>query len=329
MVANLDMTTGQAAIAYAGQTPWHRLGTKFDELMTSAQALEAAQLNFTVAKYPLTTTIDGTTHMVPDQFATVRTDHNKVLGVVGNYYKPIQNAEAFDFMDTLVQDGQVKYEVAGALSGGKIIWMLAKLPTKTVVSHDDVSDHYLLLSNGHDGHNPCQVGFTTVRVVCSNTLSLAIGRGLKHNIKIRHTGSISDKLAEAQNVLGLAQKSFEDFTAKARALSFKEVTQQAIDKFIMAVMGVDDLPKATKQKRDAFEAIKDLSQYGAGADLPGVRGTMWGAFNAVTEYVDHSRPQQIGNRNEREITESRIDSITWGGGAAMKERAWEVALATL
>lgn len=327
MSHEIDMSRGRAAIAYAGQTPWHRLGTKFDDLMTSQQALKAAELDFTVTKeqaYYLNA--DGQPVVCPDRFITVRNDTGAGLGAVGSRYVPVQNHEAFSFMDSLVGTGEMKYEVAGALYGGKLVWMLGKLPQTTRVHDEDVIDHYLLMSNGHDGLTGCSVAFTTVRVVCANTFRLAHAGKLKLQYKIRHTGDIKQKLDEAQTVLGLAKESADFFTGRALALSVKDVkTQAKVDEFIHSVLGVKGPDDMTKPQKKVKERIKELAATGMGSDLASAKDTYWGLFNAVTEFVDHER----ASRDSEEEGDGRVHAVTWGGGDAMKQRAWETALALI
>ena len=330
MAHEIDFSTGKAGIAYSGKTPWHELGTKFDDLMTSQEALDAAGLNFTVSKIPVgfAHPETGETVMVDDRYATVRTDTFAGLGTVGKSYQPIQNKDAFNFMDGLVETGDVRYEVAGSLYGGKRVWMLAKLPSQTVISHDDVTDHYLLLSNGHDGQRGCSVAFTTVRVVCANTLRMADER-LKHQIKIRHSGSIQTKLDDAKVVLGLAGDTFKEWGDKARALSFKDVrTQAAVNDFLCQVIGVKGMDDLAPTQKVVRERLLALSETGMGTDLPGVKGTYWGLFNAVTEFVDHDKAHK-GRTASRSMEEVRLESITTGGGDIMKQRAWNLALAAV
>lgn len=328
MAHEIDFSTGKAAIAYARQTPWHGLGTQFDDLMTSEQALNAACLNYTVTKEQACyEDKNGIVHPCPGRYVTARSDTGTGLGTVGEGYKVIQNIEAFDFMDSLIESGDIRYEVAGALRGGSVVWMLAKLPEQTAVSHDDVSEHYLLLSNSHDGSRACSVAFTTVRVVCANTLRLAASQGLKHEVKIRHSGSVKDKIEEARQILGLAKDSFDLFGKQARALSFKEYrTQEEVNKFLYQVLGVKGPDDITKPAQASIESIKELIETGAGTDLPGVKGTYWGLVNAVTEFADHNRPQRDRGRS---LDESRFEAVTWGGGNTLKQRAFEAALAAV
>lgn len=329
MAHEIDMTTGRAAIAYAGKSPWHKLGTQFDDLMTSQQALEAAALNFTVSKeqaYFLNA--DGQAVPCEGRYCTVRSDTKTALGVVGEQYSVVQNHEAFDFMDSLVEDGEIRYEVAGALFGGKTVWMLAKLPKDTKVSNDDVVGNYLLLTNSHDGGRMCSVAFTTIRVVCANTYRLANAGNLKNEFKIRHSGNIADKLATAQQVLGLATEAADDFAKAANALSFKDVkSQQQIDNFLMGVLGVKGPDDLTKQQKAVKAELERLFHEGTGSDLSTAKNKYWGLFNAVTEFVDHAKPKREGKVNSS--ADNRASEAHWGGGNAMKQRAWELALAAV
>lgn len=325
MPHEIDMSRGIAAMAYAGKTPWHNLGKKFDELMTSQQALHAAQLDFRVDKVPVQYDNGTSIATLDNQYVTVRTDTGAGLGVVGEGYKPVQNVEAFDFMDSLIASGDMRYETAGALSGGQRVWMLAKLPKSTSLSCDDVIDHYLLLSNSHDGHKSCSVGFTTVRVVCNNTLSVAVER-LRHEYKIRHSGSILSKLAEAQNVLGLAKQAFSTFTSNAQRLTFKTYRREDVSPFLDFVFGIEKPTERTRNDVIVQDQIAELLETGAGADLSTAKGTYWGLLNAVTEWVDHAAPQRANGRTEEQLEESRFDKITWRGGNAIKQRAYTHAL---
>jgi len=326
MAHEIDFSTGKAAIAYSGETPWHKLGTKVDNMMTSAEALEFASLDWHVSKHPaFHTGPDGIPKPIPNRFVTVRDDVHNPLGVVGSWYKPIQNKDAFDFMDSVVSDGGMRYEVAGALAGGATVWMLAKLPSQTRICHDDISNHYLLFQNTHDGRAVCSVSFTTVRVVCANTLRIAGLRGLEREVKIRHTGSIHSKLEHAQMVLGLAEQSFADFGKQALALSFKDTSQAKIDAFLkelFAVETAEDLKRGSIKKQ-AMDSIKRLVESGLGSDLVGSRGTYWGLFNAVTEFVDHYKDIR---KTGREPNDLYLDSITYGAGYELKRKAWELAV---
>ena len=201
MAHNLAETNGRTAMAYFGETPWHKLGTKLDRPATAAEAIEAAGLNYEVR---LTSLITENGIPVTQKKAVVRGDTQDVLGVVGNSYVPVQNREAFQFLDTVVADGEVRYHTAGALGKGERIWMLAKLPGHIRVKNtDDITEKFLLLHNSHDGTSSLRVFFTPIRVVCANTLSVAQRDARGQGVSIIHKGDLSAKVREAQKVLGL------------------------------------------------------------------------------------------------------------------------------
>lgn len=198
MAHEVNVVNGRASMAYFGETPWHGLGQKLESPATAAEAIIAAGLDFEVGLHPLVTT-DGLA--VLQRKAVIRPDTNQVLGVVGNSYVPIQNAEAFQFLDTVVADGELRYHTAGALGRGERIWMLAKLPGHIRVNGtDDITEKFLLLSNSHDASSALRVYFTPIRVVCANTLGVAERRSRGQGVSIIHKGDLGAKVREAQNL---------------------------------------------------------------------------------------------------------------------------------
>jgi phage/plasmid-like protein (TIGR03299 family) len=194
---------GRTAMMYCGEPPWHGLGTRLDAPATAEEAINAAGLNYEVRLTPLATA-DGLD--VPQRKAVVRYDTQEVLGVVGNDYVPVQNREAFGFLDAVVAGGGLRYHTAGGLGRGERVWMLAKLPEQIRVKNsDDLVDQFLLLSNAHNGTAALRTFFTPIRVVCANTLAVAHRRGEGQGISIRHEGNLTAKIKEAQQLLGLAK----------------------------------------------------------------------------------------------------------------------------
>lgn len=196
MAHNLAVTNGQAAMAYFGEAPWHRLGTRLDNPATAADAIEAAGLDYQVSLVSLVTEQQAA---VPQRKGVVRDDSGQVLGTVGNSYVPIQNSEAFQFLDSVVADGGLCYHTAGALGRGERIWMLAELPGHIRVKNtEDVTEKFLLLHNSHDGSSSLRVHFTPIRVVCQNTLTIAEWNGRGKGVSIRHRGNLDSRIQEAQ-----------------------------------------------------------------------------------------------------------------------------------
>ncbi len=322
MAHELATTNGRPAIAYFGETPWHRLGTKLDEPATASEAINAAGLNYQ-AELRALQTADGTG--VPQRKAVVRSDNGKVLGVVGNTYVPVQNFQAFGFLDSLVGDGSLRYHTAGALGKGERVWMLAKLPQEIrIKDSDDVTEQYLLLSNSHDGTSSLRVFFTPIRVVCANTLGVAERRGHKQGVSIVHKGDLDLKVKEAQAVLGLAQRFYTNLKGHMNQLANTYPSRQQLTDYFESLY--PDMPDSnnTRSKNVRAELFK-LFESGRGQNIPETRLTMWSAFNAVTEYVDHYRSTR--GKNELDRASRRLESAWFGSGARLKAQAWDAALA--
>lgn len=301
-------------------TPWHKLGTSVSEALTSAEAIVKADLNWTVHTSP-TYIFDsnGNPAEIEGSKAVVRDMDNSVLGVVGNRYKPVQNIEAFDFLDSLVFDGSVRYHTAGSLFCGKKVWMLAKIGSFEVVPQDKV-DQYLFLHNSHDGTGSLRVLFTPVRVVCANTARLALASG--EGIAIRHQGDVIQKIKDAQNILGLANKKFEQFQEFTQTAKILQFDRQRWNDFANTLIP-DPEGKNSANAANQRNVLTRLFEAGTGQDLVGVSGTGWAAYNAVTEFTNYHR-QAKGSGQDRE--ESRMVSTLFGPSATLIERATQEIL---
>lgn len=321
MAHELAATNGKAAMMFYGETPWHGLGTRLDSPATAAEAIIAAGLDFSVDLEALTTA-DGIP--VPQRKAVLRADSGDVLGVVGNSYIPIQNAEAFTFLDNVVADGGVRYHTAGALGKGERIWMLAKLPGHIrIKDSDDITEKYLLLSNSHDGSAALRVFFTPIRVVCANTLTIAHGRGRKQGISILHKGDLGAKVREAQKVLGLAARFYDEVQIHANVLASHYPTREQLSDYFRQLYPDPSEGDKTRAENTRTELFR-LFEQGRGQDIDAVRYSTWAALNAVTEYVDHYRPTRARTHEER--ASRRLQSQWFGTGAALKAKAWELAI---
>ena len=229
MTHNLATTNGKPSMAFYGETPWHELGTRLDNPATAAEAIAAAGLDYEVELTRLET-VDGIP--VPQRRAVVRTDTSEAIGVVGRGYVPVQNQECFGFLDAVVSEGGLRYHTAGALGKGERIWLLAKLPDQIQIKNSaDVVDKFLLLSNSHDGSAALRVYFTPVRVVCQNTLNMAEVRARGQGISILHKGDLTSKIREAQRVLGLAERFYDDAAAKIDQLANFYPTSEQLTSF--------------------------------------------------------------------------------------------------
>jgi len=247
-----------------------------------------------------------------------------VLGVVGNSYVPVQNQQAFSFLDSVVGDGSLRYHTAGALGLGERVWMLAKLPSDIrLKDSEDVTEKFLLLSNSHDGSSALRVFFTPIRVVCANTLGAAERSGRGQGVSIMHKGNLNAKVQEARNILGIADRFYSSLTEHMNRLAnVYPNRQQLSDYFESLYPDVEGKPN-TRAKNIRSE-LHRLFEHGRGQNIPQTKLTMWSAFNAVTEYVDHYRSTRGGNELER--ASRRLDSAWFGSGAQVKANAWELAL---
>ena len=305
-----------------GEAPWHKLGVVLDAPPTIEEAIEAAKLNWEVGTKPLFTA-EGT---AAPALATFRKDTSEILGVVGPSYKVLQNKEAFNFFNPFLQSKEATLETAGSLNNNRRVWVLAKInrPDMVIVPKaDDRVSKYVMLSNSHDGTLAVRVGFTNVRVVCNNTLSAAINDNASKLIRIRHSGDITGSLDKIHEIMNLADSQFEATAEQYRALAAKQVSKEDLDKYIKLVFATKKQMElmAGGEEVSAGDRVKEkiiqLFEGGRGNDLPGVKGTMWGLYNATNEYLQYFR-------GENEAT--RLDSIWFGQAATLNKKAFEVAL---
>lgn len=204
---NFNEATQDFSFFSVKERAWHGLGKIVEQYPTSAEALKFAGLDYTVEKWPMNAFDPNNSgsgnRPVPDKFATVRTDNYNVLGVVGKDYEVVQNVDAFSFFDSIVGGDGMQYETAGALGKGERIFITAKLPGHIRVGKDDLIEQYLFLTTSHDGFGSITAAFTPIRVVCNNTLNAAMRRNT-NAVKIRHTASAKDRLAEAHKLMGIS-----------------------------------------------------------------------------------------------------------------------------
>ena len=227
------------------------------------------------------------------------------LGIVGKKYSIVQNVEAFEFTDELLGHG-VKYETAGSLMGGKKIWLLSKLQNSIKLAGDD-TDIYLVFYNSHDGKGSVRVFVTPVRVVCNNTLNMALNN-VKRNWSTIHVGSIQEKLQEAARTLEMTNTYIEQLAEHADVLTNKTMNDEAVTKFIEELFPVDD--DLTERRKNNIYELRDrlYACYDKTSDLQKFKGTAWGILNAVSDFVGHAEPR----RNTPTFVENRFDKIVTG-----------------
>ena len=321
MAHDLATTNGKTAMFYTGEAPWHRMGNRLNDPATAREAIVAAGLDYEVELTSLSTT-DG--KAVPTRKAVVRRDTDEVIGVVGNSYVPVQNREAFGYLDAVVADGGLRYHTAGALGKGERIWLLAKLPDHIrIKGGDDVVEKFLLLSNSHDGSTALRVFFTPIRVVCQNTLSMAESKGRGQGVSILHKGDLTAKIQEAQRVLGLAESFYDDAAEKINFLANKYPTAEQLQRYFEALYPDPEEASNTRAKNIRANLTR-LFETGIGMDIPEIRHSSWAALNAATEWIDHHRPTRAPDPATR--LSRRVESAWFGSGAKLKAKAWQLAL---
>jgi phage/plasmid-like protein (TIGR03299 family) len=321
MAHELDFSTGRAACFTAGEAPWHRLGINVTAAQTSADAIRLAALDWTVRKEPVFYQSAVGPVAVPNQYAVVRSDTGAALGTVGSWYEPFQNQSAFDFMDALVDDRLAMYETAGALKSGRRVWMMARIPAELCAAGNDVIHPYVLLTNSHDGSGSLRMIPTSVRVVCQNTLNLALGRaGSADGVTITHTESLSRRVADARQKLGIVIDRVEQFGEQVKTLARKSLTKDQLAAYFAGLVEA----RAEKPQKKLLEAFAENFENPRNA-LPEIRGSVWAAFNAVSEYADHQMTvfgQESGTR-----LDNRLNSVWFGAAHAFKQRAFAAAVA--
>jgi phage/plasmid-like protein (TIGR03299 family) len=316
MAHELSFINGKAEAFYALKPAWHGLGTVLDHAPNSAEAIEAAHLDWRIGQRALRT-VDGID--VPDLFANVREDTGAVLGVVSGRYQTVQNREAFDFLDGLLADGVIKYESAGALRGGRIVWLLARMPTVDTIADGDHTLRYVLFSTSHDGSASIHAVPTSVRVVCANTLRVAVA----NDIGIRHTGDVTHKLELAKRYLSQFDERFTLFRDDARKLATRQLQGTEARDYIAQLFPEVTNPGRSRSIRDKkIEQVRRAYSNGR-QTMPAIKGTWWSLYNAVSETIDHNG-RYIGTGRIR--AENKMLSTVDGTGADFKAKAFKLAL---
>lgn len=279
------MSAEVESMFFAGRDrPWHGLGTMVENAPDSREALIAAGLDWDVVQKPVYTQ-DGAE--IPGYFANVRLQDGNVLGVVTNRYKVVQNRDAFAFTDELLGEG-VRYETAGSLMGGRKTWVLAKLPTRYIIQGEQILP-YLVFSNTHDGSGAIKIAMTPIRVVCNNTLNLALDTA-KRCWSINHTGDISAKLEDARETLFMAEDYMSELGKGFEELSRKKVSDAAVEEFIKELLPIADDATSTMEK-NVMRLRNDIrKRYFYAPDLQGVRKNGYRFINAVSDFATHAAP---------------------------------------
>ncbi len=337
---NYNEQTGRYSFFSVKEKAWHGLGQIVEQYPTSEEAIKHAGLDYEVVKSPLFTNgseiITDFNHLemkqntleVPNYFANIRTDNNTVLGVVGKDYHIVQNREAFNFFDAIVGSAEgILYETAGALGKGERIFITAKLPDYIRVGNgDDVTEKYIFLTTSHDGSGSITAAFTPIRIVCQNTLNASL-RNMTNVVRIKHTSGAKQRIENAHKIMGLAntlsiqlENIFNNWTkVRVTDQEVKKLIQLALcpnkETFDLLKKGAEDevstLFKNTVEDAFSYAMLSDTQQ------MDTTKGTLYGAYNAVTGYFQNVR----NYKND----EAKLQSIVLGGTAQVKsQKAFEL-----
>lgn len=305
---------------YNRVAPWHGLGEMVQEALSSEDALRMAGLDWEVTQLPVLADFNGDIRTTHGYKHNVRSTDNKVLGIVTDKYRICQNKDAFAFTDALL-DADVKYETAGSLFGGKRVWLLAKMPTEVVLG-DEIAP-YLVFTNAHDGTGAIKVAITPTRVVCNNTLNMALN-GAKRYWSTRHVGDLEYKMEESQRTLELATDYMKKFNTTAELLVDKVIPNSSFQELLAELFpmpkNIDDTSMRTidniLDKRNTLEYV-----YNNAPDIQKFKNTGWGVMNAVSDMVLHSEPKRKTATYQNNLFSSVID------GNNIIDKAYEVLMA--
>jgi phage/plasmid-like protein (TIGR03299 family) len=334
MAHMIDFTvqeTGGIAITYNGQTPWHGYGNRVHDDATLDDWRIAAGLNWDVEERDIHfyrklpdgfNPVSGPGRIetkIPNRKALVRNDTQDVLSIVSQGYHVVQPEEVLHFYEDLIRLNDFKMETAGSLADGRRIWALAKIGEETRLYGQDKVEGYLLLATSYDGTLATTAQFTSVRVVCNNTLELATGAG---NVAYKANHDKKWDAEEAKGVLGLSKAAWELYTHNLNQLANTTVDLETAMSFFTAVLGKDavniDAETGKASYSTTFHKMFAAYERGPGAELRSAKHTAWGLVNAVTFYQDH---MARGNASG-----SRLNSSWFGAGKSRKSRAFEEAL---
>lgn len=311
------MSANVETMFYTREAPWHGLGTRIEEAPNSAEALKLSGLDWSVIQQPIMT---ENSVPIPGYKANIRDMDNRVLGVVSDRYRVVQNSEAFAFTDALLGEG-VKYETAGSLQDGRKIWLLAKLPDKYIIEGEQI-EPYLVFSSSHDGSGAIKVAMTPIRVVCQNTLNLALGSA-KRIWSTVHVGELTAKMDEAHSTLQLAEKYMTNLGGEFAKLAKIKLTDSKVMEYIEMLLPMDEQP--TEIHRKNIKRIReDLKiRYFDAPDLAHVGKNAYRFMCAVSDFATHAKPLRETANYREGVFAKTIE------GNPLIDKAYEMALSAV
>ena len=328
MAHNLENRNGKVSFVAKGEKAWHGLGTYVNEAMTSEEVIKIARLDYPVKKAEITATIPAIPILSDDvdleqgislrqpidnYFATYREDTNDVLGVVRSRYEVIQNKDAFGFFDSIIDKDEACFETAGTLGVGEKIFVTCKLPNDLMIKGEPINQ-YLLLMNSHDGSSSLLCGFTNVRVVCQNTLNMALG-SLGNKISIPHKLGAKEKLAEASRIMHIHSKYSDEVNMLLNTFADTKLSDEQMKGFIRMVMQVEK-PKVNEEGGEIVstrlnnltDAIFDFAVGHHTQQTDSTLGTLYGGINAISGYYTHMKNYSTKEEQFKDIQLGRGNS---------------------
>jgi phage/plasmid-like protein (TIGR03299 family) len=320
MSHEIDLSTGKPAIAYVGETPWHGLGTQLPADVPIESWLSAAHLDWELKRLPVQYLVDGKLRTMNDRFVLVRNDTDAALSVVSGDYQVVQPKDVLEFYRELVTVYGFTLETAGALDHGRKVWALAKTPMTDTVDKagNDAIAAYLLLATSCDKTLATTAAFTSIRVVCQNTLFFAIEDNEARGAQVKVPHNLRFHPDDVMQKLQIMDKAWSGFLAKVRDMANYQMEPERassfFDNLFLQRNGYGSSSKAQRER----DTVMALFRSAPGQDLTSAKGTLWGVVNAVTYYADHVRSGAAGDR---------LDGAWFGAGSTLKEKAWANASA--
>ena len=308
-------------MAYVAETPWHGLGNKLGEKQSIEVWQQQSGMNFDIKEAPvrfMTESVGnaGVLMSFPEQKVLYRSDSNVPLSVVSNRYKVVQPKEILEFYRDLSEISGFELETAGVLKQGRKVWALAKTGQSCTFKGNDTVNGYLLLATACDGTLATTAQFTSIRVVCNNTLAVALTNGTGA-VKVPHSTSFDPDAVKKK--LGISVVAWDSFMYRMKTLAERKVkSQEAFNYFLRVFTDQRNSTTGLTNERAMTKAMSLYEGQGRGAELASSKATAFGLLNSVTEFVDHERRARS--------TDHRLDSAWFGQGAALKQKAWEQAL---
>lgn len=304
------------SMAYAGAVPWHGLGNKLEEHQPLEVWAKQAGMDWAIKEAPVQFAVDGGSLVYPDQKVLFRSDTNAPLSVVSNRYQVVQPAQVLEFYRDLSEISGFEMETAGVLKGGKTIWALARTGQSIAIKDNDVTNGYVLLATACDGTLATTAQFTSIRVVCNNTLAIALSEGACA-VKVRHNTAFNPQAVKAK--LGISVSFWDRFSYSLKTMAERKVkTTEAFSYFMDVFAAPAGSAPGLTNERAMNVAMALYEGKGRGSELGSAKGTAFGLLNSVTEFVDHEKRARSADY--------RLDSAWFGQGAALKQKALDRAL---